>query len=351
MAQHQMLLLARTARGLSQASLAKAMRVSQPKVSDLEAGRVSLEGKLLQAAAEALDVPCDFFGQLPPRHATDTAPFHHRKLQSVGATKLGQIHARLQMMQLQIEELLREDATERSADGFKPYEPEEYRGGAREVAQLLRMTWGVPTGPVPNLVELVESLGGIVLLCDFGGARVDGLSRYVPGLPPMIFLDQSAPGDRGRRTLTHEASHLVMHVGRVPSPALEEQADEFASEFLLPAREIRRDFVMGVDLHRLVALKRKWGVSIQALVMRAAELGVITAAKKRTLFVQLSNRGWRTMEPGYLVHEQPRALRGIIDGLRNRGRSLEELASIAKCSHKDFVATYFPDRRGLRLLA
>lgn len=348
---HQMFSLARAARGLSQDALAKKMEVSQSRVSDLEAGRLLLDGDLLDKAAAALDVPADFFCEMPPRHATDTSPFHHRKLQSVGANKLGQIHARLRMMQMQIEKLLRDDVSARTFDGFKPLEPESYRKGAKEVAQLVRSMWSLPVGPVENLVEFVESAGAIVITCNFEGARIDGLSRFVPDMPPIIYLDHSAPGDRTRRTLAHEVAHLVMHVGRVPSPELEAQADEFASEFLLPEREIRRDLVMGVDLSRLVHLKRKWGVSMASLIMRAAQLGIITEPKKRSLFVQLSDRGWRTSEPGGFEQEKPKALRRIIEDIRGRGLSLEDLARIAKCSHREFCANYYPGSDGMRLLS
>lgn len=350
-AQHQLLSLARQAQGLSQAQLAKAMHVSQPKISDLEAGRVEMDERYCGLAAEALDVPVDFFRQSLPRHATDTTPFHHRKLQSVGASKLGQIHARLKLTQLQIEQILHDDNARADAVGFKPMEPEEYAGGAREIAQIVRLMWGMPTGPIGNLIELAESVGAIAMRCNFGGTRIDGLGRYVPGLPPMIFLDQDAPGDRDRMTLAHEIGHLIMHVGRVPSPECEVQATEFASELLLPTREIRRDLVMGVDLHRLVALKVKWGVSMQALIMRARDLDLITPAKQRSFFIELSSRGWRVNEPGRVEQEQPKALRAVLDAMRASGSSLEDLAAKARCSAKEFAATYYPDSRGFRLLA
>lgn len=350
-APHQLLSIARTARALSQSALASKMGTSQTQVSALESGRVPLEGQYLSSAATALELPEAFFGQLPPRHATDTSPFHYRKLQSVGATKQGQIHSKLQMLQLQVEELLRDDVDRSAFEGFRPFEVEEYRGGAREVAQLVRVSWGLPVGPVANAIHLVEQAGALVILCDFGTTAVDGLSRFVAGLPPMIFLNQSAPPDRMRRTVVHETGHLIMHVGRTPTPTLEEQADDFASEFLMPTREIRRDFAMGVDLQRLAGLKLKWGVSMQSLVMRANELGIIDAKKKKSLFVQMSMRGWRTREPVHVEPELPTALRGIIDGLRERGLSLEALAEQAKLTHKEFVSNFYPGRGGLRLIS
>ncbi|MBK7012326.1 MAG: ImmA/IrrE family metallo-endopeptidase [Xanthomonadales bacterium] len=45
----------------------------------------------------------------------------------------------------------------------------------------------------------------------------------------MIFINKDVPGDRWRFTLAHELAHLVMH--DIPKPDMEDEADEFASEF------------------------------------------------------------------------------------------------------------------------
>lgn len=349
MGSHLLLAIARQASGLSQSELAKRMKTSQPTISDLEAGRASLVAKYRKAAAEALDLPEDYFTQDPPLHASDSSPFHHRKLQSVGATKLAQVHARMRMIQLQLEQLLHDAPDKREARGFKPMDPAEYAGGATEIAQLLRLIWGVPSGPIPNLIELAESQGAIVIHYDFAGARIDGVSRYVPTLPPMIFLDLYSPGDRARRTLAHEIGHLLMHVGRVPSPESEEEADAFASELLTPAREIRGDLLMGVNLPRLVALKAKWGVSIQSLIMRARDLDIITESQRRTLFVRLSQRGWRKVEPNAIEPEVPCALRSEIERQRDGGQTAEQVAARLRCKPKEFLETYYPRRHTMRI--
>ena len=95
----------------------------------------------------------------------------------------------------------------------------------------------MPNGPVLSMTSSVEDAGGIVVLIDFGTPLVDGVSRWVPGLPPLFFLNQAAPGDRGRMTLAHELGHMVMH--HVARAEMEVQAFEFAQEFLMPAKDIR----------------------------------------------------------------------------------------------------------------
>ena len=85
--------------------------------------------------------------------------------------------------------------------------------------------------------------------------------------------------------------------------------------------------------------------------MRAHSLGAITERQKRSLFVRFSQLGWRTREPAQIEAETPRRVRAIIDDMRgDHELALEEIAHNLGVAHKDFVATYYPDRRGLRLV-
>ena len=63
------------------------------------------------------------------------------------------------------------------------------------------------------------------------------------------------------------------------------EANEFAAEFLMPEKDIKGDFKDGVTLNILADLKRKWRVSMQALLYRANDIGVITDNQKRYLII------------------------------------------------------------------
>ena len=74
------------------------------------------------------------------------------------------------------------------------------------------------------------------------------------------------------------------------------QAHAFAGAFLLPANSFIEDFyVPTLDAH--IPLKAKWGVSIQALIMREHRLDLITDQQKQYLFINISKRKWKTKEP------------------------------------------------------
>ena len=80
----------------------------------------------------------------------------------------------------------------------------------------------------------IERAGIFVFHADLELIDVDGLTLRLPGLPPIIVLNRHLLGDRLRFTLAHELGHLVMH--SVPSPNMEKEANEFASELLMPEK-------------------------------------------------------------------------------------------------------------------
>ncbi len=63
-----------------------------------------------------------------------------------------------------------------------------------------------------------------------------------------------------RFSLAHELGHLVMHYYFIPSEAtsVEDEANEFASEFLMHEREIRPQ-LKRLTLPILATLKQQWG--------------------------------------------------------------------------------------------
>ncbi|MHB1787075.1 MAG: ImmA/IrrE family metallo-endopeptidase [Acidimicrobiales bacterium] len=129
----------------------------------------------------------------------------------------------------------------------------------------------------------------------------------------MIGYFEGGTGDRQRFTLAHELGHLVLHTRRRFVPDPEDEANRFAGAFLIP-RDRAEEFVStDVTLRDLAQLKATWGVSIQALIMRCSQLGLIDPARKASLFKQLSARGWRKTEPVKVHLEAPALLTKLIE--------------------------------------
>ena len=105
------------------------------------------------------------------------------------------------------------------------------------LALKARRTWKVPSGPAPNLVDLLETHGVAVLRLPMGSAEV----RYISPLPfrdhpVVVFASDKNDRARSRFDAAHELGHLVMHGDLLWGlPEIEKQAHQFAAAFLMPA--------------------------------------------------------------------------------------------------------------------
>jgi Zn-dependent peptidase ImmA (M78 family) len=120
-----------------------------------------------------------------------------------------------------------------------------------------------------------------------------------------------------------------MHEG--PSPNIEDEANSFGAEFLMPRREIR-GALYALNMAKLADHKRHWKVSMAALIQRAFELKTITDSQRRYLFINLTRRsGTRLHEPfeADVPREKPQLFGKIIrQHLTELGFSVRELAKM-----------------------
>ena len=69
--------------------------------------------------------------------------------------------------------------------------------------------------------------------------RISAASQWLTGDDrPYFFVNAAHSGDRQLFSLAHEIGHMVLHA--YPEQEQEDQADRFASEFLMPEAEIRQ---------------------------------------------------------------------------------------------------------------
>lgn len=294
---HELLLLARHYRGKSQAEVAQAAELDQGHYSRIERGLLNADPTeaTLTAIARALKFPGSYFMQGDelsglPLSVHDVA---WRKKASVAAADMKRLHAELNLRIMHLRRYL--TSVEIAAELPLPKVDAQELGGPKKVAQFIRRTWMIPDGPIKNLTALCERAGIVVVVCPFS-ERVDGVTMHVRHVPPIIFLNNKAPADRMRHSLGHELGHLLMH--SVPSEEMEDEADSFAGELLVPSLQLRSDLIGGrVTLERLVQLKKYWRVSVASLLFNAGQSKLITDNQSSYLWRQLSARGWRKTEP------------------------------------------------------
>ena len=312
----EMMVLARESRGLTQSAVAGLLGVTQGHWSKVEAGLLPPTEPQTARLSRLLDYPIAFFESNDPVYGPSVSEFFHRKRKTAPTKTVAMIHARLNIRRMHAARLLR--AAEIPSLNIPRVDPDEYSGAADEIARVVRATWQLPRGPIKNITTLIETAGGVVVPMSFGTSMVDAMSQWVPGLPPMFFVNQDTPVDKQRLSLAHELGHLVMHA--LPRDRMEEEAMEFAGEFLLPGAEIRPRLVK-VTLPQLAALKPHWRVSMAALLHRANELGAISERTYRFRWTQMGKAGYRTRKPPE-VDLSPEPASVLVDLIRLHTTSL-----------------------------
>ena len=96
----------------------------------------------------------------------------------------------------------------------------------------------------------------------------------------------------------------------------EREANYFAAAFLLPKNAFLRDVSLyPKDLKYYIELKKKWKVSISAMLIRANRLGVISDNQYQYLMKQMAINNWRKREPldNILIKQEPILLNKSIE--------------------------------------
>lgn len=291
-----LLLLARQYRSANQSDVAKAAGLNQGHYSRIENGLVP-EGpsaENIRRIAEALQFPPTFF-YLTDGLAGLPLSVHpmNRKKSAVGDRILKQIHAELNIRLIHLRRYLR--AADLHPELPLPRVDVDEGGGPQEIARTLRKAWSISDGPVGNLTDYCERAGILVIWCDLEKG-IDGVSMNVRDLPACIFLNRNVPPDRMRFSLAHELAHAIMH--RVPTDDIEDEANAFAAELLLPERALHRALIgQKITLELLARLKAYWRVSMAFILYRSGSLGLISRHQSEYLWKKLSALGWRTREP------------------------------------------------------
>ncbi|WP_026198112.1 helix-turn-helix domain-containing protein [Sciscionella marina] len=315
----------RQARGMTQAELAERSGVTQAALSRYESDLRSPDDEVIDALAGALGVTREFLRRSRHIRGPMAVDVHMRRRATAKATVWRQLEARLNTYRMHARQLF-EEITMRAEQTVPRFDPLETP--AADAARMVRMQWRMPIGPVRGTIRWLESAGCLVIMEDFGTARVDGLSQWVDDLPVML-VNRRSPVDRIRLTLAHELGHLCLHSVDFTNQ-MEQDADQFAAEFLMPTEAIRTQ-LRNLDLGRLLDLKREWGVSMQALIEKAHSLKLITPGTRTNLYKALSARGWRTREPvsEELMPETVSLPSDIAAAVLDRGLNADELARIA----------------------
>jgi Zn-dependent peptidase ImmA (M78 family)/transcriptional regulator with XRE-family HTH domain len=337
----EMLVLAREYRNLTQHDLARSLFVSQAKVAKLEGGLIAeVPEEMVDRIASKLEFPKRFFYQEGSRIGFGSSALFYRRRSEISAADRKRISGVVNIIRLGLRPLLSAVDVEHSRH-LPLFSISEFEGTPADIARAVRAAWGLPSGPIENLTALVESAGVMVVPCDFGCRAMDATSLKLNDLPPLVFMNRELPGDRWRFTLAHELGHLVMH--EVPRESMEDEADAFAAELLMPASELTQQFkrLRPLRLQDLADLKPYWRTSMGSLLVQASKLDFLTDRQKQYLWRQMSMLGYRQKEPIEIPREQARSFEGLVTYfLSELEHSVDELATSVNLLPREFRSIF-----------
>lgn len=317
------LLAARRRRGLTQSGLAERIGVSVRSIKAYESGAKAPSAEITRQLAEVLAFPMSFLTEEEPIDVLDVETVSFRSLKSLSARSrdAGLTAAALAF---EVNDWIEERFELPPSD--LPRELADAHPDPELAADALRRAWSLGEAPVGNMVHLLEAKGVRVFSLAEDCRALDAFSTWRDCVP-FVFLNTIKTAAHSRMDAAHELGHLLLHRERRPNGRdAEDEATRFASAFLMPQASFRTLRIPSASLPALLAVKRQWGVSLSAVVVRLHRLGLITDWQYRSLFVELSKKGYRSAEPHDWPRESSAVLQQVLDALRAEGISVAGLA-------------------------
>jgi Zn-dependent peptidase ImmA (M78 family)/transcriptional regulator with XRE-family HTH domain len=305
-----MLVLARDYRMLTQKDVSTNTRIPQTALSRYESGISIPDEDSIKALSVVLKFPVSFFCN-NSRVYPPATPFHRKKI-TVAKKIVDSAEALGNIQRIQVNNMLSQlDSITNDVPSIPIDGDDAQADSATKVAQYTRRSFGLPRGPIDNLTGLLEEHGVIISFARFASEKIDGFTlRGGLGEHPIVFLNNVFQAEKDRMTLSHELGHIVMH--QTPTETCEDEAWEFASEFLMPAEEIIQELPKNLTrIRQLIPLKKRWKVSMKALVKRSLDLGVIKERTAVYLYKQLAPYG--KFEPLPIGKETPTLIKALLE--------------------------------------
>ncbi len=170
-----------------------------------------------------------------------------------------------------------------------------------KAADELRKKWAIGDNVIPNVIEMLEDHEIKVFEIN-ADDDFDGLSTYANGIP-VIVLNVNMQKFRKRFTALHELGHLLLNFpeNKFSDKEIEKLCHAFAGALLIPRSSFIEEFGnyrSNVFMKELMIMKKNYGISMQAIMARAKNLGLISNATYTDFFKQFSKLGYRKEEPG-----------------------------------------------------
>lgn len=296
----------RLKKSMSKKELSLRIGVTPMAVTYYESGERKPDMKTIKAIAKALDVRiADFLS-----NRNEKLVFVHGEFRKGSKLTANQ------------QEYIREDVEEYMERFYSvvdilggevlPEAPMVYKimlaGNPEEDAKKMRDYLDISSsGPVGNLIQLLENRGILVYACDIENDAFSGMNGLVNERPYIIFNKNMSP-ERIRSTIAHEMAHFIfIWPEDMEEKEIERTATAISGAFLFPEADVKRE----LGLRRTKISKdmtwicREYGISMYLLVKRAALGGVITGSVEKEFYIKAGKAGWKKNEPVWSEAEVP----------------------------------------------
>lgn len=315
---------ARVAKGLSVAELANEIGLSRQAVALLERGDTQQpKAETIMNLADALGFPRSFFYNQTNTQFKGNTFFRAnasltKKVREAQLVKANFIEMILNHLEKYVE------LPVLNLPPLNEFEGSTWNNSDIEALAIhCRNYWGLGIRPIEDMVKLLETNGILVTSINTGTLTLDAFCQP-RGIRPLIVLSNDKQSAARRQfDSAHELGHLFMHKDTIDNQMLmspqefkqmEDQANRFASSFLLPKEGFERS-VRSTTLNHFTELKAYWKTSIGAMIKRCKDIHIIDDIRYTSLQKQISTRKIRTREPldDVIPISEPKVLKQAIE--------------------------------------
>ena len=302
----------RLKKNMTKAALATACGVSPMTISNYESGKRKPDMDMINQLAEVLGIHVvDFLAS-----RNDTLSIEHgefRKKSILTKSEQEYVHEA-------VEEYFSRffSAVNMFGGDPLPEAPEcnclSISGNYETDAASLREYFDLPkSGPIEDLVALLENKGFLVLFLDIKNDAFSGINGFVNGYP-YIAIREDMNVMRKRTTLVHELAHILFSwEGSVVNE--EKHATAIAGAFLITREDLYRKLGQKRSsmTRDMTLVCREYGISTYLLATRAVQVGIMSEGAARTFFIKANKAGWRSGEPEWEIKsESPTLFKSLV---------------------------------------
>lgn len=272
------LFTARKLAGLTLEALSNISQISKQTLSKYENGQVIPNGDSLLKLCEALNVSADYLLS----QQTTSLSFKNLNFRDEFKVKKTELERIKLDTLIKIENYLQ---LERLADEICEFRNpiEDFvvknRDDAKKAATTIRKKWKLGNEPLRNVIDTLES-NGIKIIELECSSSFEGLSGKFETIPVIVINSSIEEITRRRFTALHELGHLILNIDESvlnDETLIEYLCNAFAGAILLPEEVMLKEFKnrTKITFSELFELKKVYGASVQAILLRAADMKLI----------------------------------------------------------------------------